>query len=235
MASPSFLIIGAQKCGTTSLYQYLIKHPTISQAKRKEIHYFDVYYDKGTEWYEQQFSPLPKGHITGEATPRYLFHSKCPQRVYQYNPNMKLILLLRDPIDRAFSNYQMDIRNKSEKLKKKHSSSFLSFEETLNTKKGNNYLLKGLYYSQLKQWLRYFPLHQFHIIESNDFYQKTSEMMNLTFHFLGVKQTDSISYKVYHQGSYAPLNPSVRKKLSYYFKPYNEKLYQLIKRRFDWS
>ncbi|WP_062047166.1 sulfotransferase domain-containing protein [Bacillus sp. JCM 19034] len=235
MTSPSFLIIGAQKCGTTSLYNYLVEHPHIKGANRKEIHFFDVYYDKGTDWYDKQFPSLNKHEITGEATPRYLFHSKCPIRVYQYNPNMKLIVLLRNPIDRAFSNYQMDLRNQSEKLKRNNSSSFLTFEETLETKLGNKYLVKGIYYQQLKKWLELFQLQQFHILESETLYQQPEKVMKRTFDFLELKQNLTRSYKIHHQGSYSPLSSKTRRSLTHYFKPYNLKLYELLGQKFDWD
>jgi hypothetical protein len=83
---PAFLIIGAQKAGTSSLFRYLSQHPDIRLPKRKELHFFDVKYENGTDWYEEQFpaSSLLSGQITGEASPFYLFHPLVPERVHDF-------------------------------------------------------------------------------------------------------------------------------------------------------
>ena len=122
---PDFLIIGFVKCGTTSLYQYLIKHPNVISAKGKEIDYFDRLYKNGTNWYKNSF-PLElkkyflknifnKEFLTGEATPRYIEHPHTLQRIKTLIPNSKFVVLLRNPIDRAFSHYKMNLGKGREK------------------------------------------------------------------------------------------------------------------------
>src|SRR5262245_9795313 len=105
---PDFLIIGAQKAGTSSLYAYLVQHPQILRASMKEVHYVSTEYHRGTAWYRQQFPRsskvnnrsrrLNKPVITGEASPYYLFHPHAPQRIAALLPNVKLIVILRDPV-----------------------------------------------------------------------------------------------------------------------------------------
>jgi hypothetical protein len=112
---PNFIIIGSARSGTTSLYNYLVQHPGIAPALRKEVHFFDYNYQRGCSWYQGQFPTHPYMHymqtihrqamITGEASPYYLFHPYVPQRVAQLLPEIKLIALLRNPIERAFSHY----------------------------------------------------------------------------------------------------------------------------------
>jgi hypothetical protein len=109
---PDFLIVGAAKAGTTSLYNYLIQHPKIDGAVRKEVHYFDRDYDKTIDYYRSCFPSLsqPNDHITGEATPYYLFHPYAPERIHKTMPFTKIIILLRNPIDRAYSHYNFTVR-----------------------------------------------------------------------------------------------------------------------------
>src|SRR4051812_46716716 len=124
-ASPDFIIIGVQKGGTSSLFEYLKQHPNIKTSVVKEVHYYDSDYKKGMKWY-RSFFPLNEKNkkiIYGEASPYYFFHPLVPERIYKDNPNIKLILLLRDPVDRAYSHYQMERRKGREKLK--------SFEEAI--------------------------------------------------------------------------------------------------------
>jgi len=106
---PDFVIIGAPKCGTTILYHLLTKHPHVEPAAFKEPHYFDRLFDKGTEWYRQCFPPSRQKDgqrtITGEATPGYLFHPHAPKRMARVIPEARLIALLRNPVDRTYSDY----------------------------------------------------------------------------------------------------------------------------------
>ena len=119
---PDFIILGAARCGTTTMYDLITSHPTIKPALRKEIGYFSTHYDFGTPWYKSNF-PLSRDNvITGEATPRYLPDPKVPPRMAKLLPNTKLIILLRNPVDRAYSYYNMRRSQGYDKM---------SFEESL--------------------------------------------------------------------------------------------------------
>ena len=109
---PDYLIIGAQKCGTGSLYRYLNQHPRIKSGITKEVRFFDKYYNRGINWYRVFFpfkDLLGRKYLTGDATPRYLDHPHAPKRVKEIIPNVKFIVLLRNPIDRAYSMYNMRV------------------------------------------------------------------------------------------------------------------------------
>src|SRR5581483_11863989 len=133
---PDFLVIGGQKCGTTALYNYIIEHPDIYLAVRKQMHYFDNRYEKGDRWYRSGFPTvaekfyvkniLRKRFITCEATPNYIFHPQAARRVARLLPHAKFILVLRDPVDRAYSHYNHEIRKGTE---------MLSFEEAIAKEK----------------------------------------------------------------------------------------------------
>ena len=110
---PDFLIIGAQKCGTSFLYRFLVKHPHVKSAFVKEVHYFDLNFAKGNNWYRSNF-PLQvrntRTYITGEASPYYLFHPHAARRASMVVPDAKLLILLRNPVDRAHSHYQHQVK-----------------------------------------------------------------------------------------------------------------------------
>ena len=254
---PDFLIIGAARSGTTSLYEYLVQHPSVYPAVGKEVYFFDKKFNKGVNWY-RSFFPLKSAKfaterrkekfITGEATPRYIHHPHTPKRVFNLIPEVKLIALLRNPIDRAYSHYQMEID---------HGHEDLSFEEAIaqekkristDEKKMNNdenfysvnfyrksYLTRGIYVDQLKRWFEYFPKNRFLILKSEDFYSKTPEIYQKVLEFLGLPEFELSSFKPYKMRKYLAISDKTRKKLEDYFRSYNEQLYELLGRNFGWE
>jgi hypothetical protein len=163
---PRFIIIGAQRCGTTSLYSYLIGHPYVASALQKEIHFFDLNFKKGVSWYRTQFPQLgEQGFITGEGSPYYIFHPHVPKRIFDTVPRAKLILLLRNPVDRAYSHYHHEVKLGVEPL---------SFEDAIDREEERlhgqgekiiadesyysfnhqhySYLCRGVYAYQLTVW-----------------------------------------------------------------------------------
>jgi hypothetical protein len=123
---PDFIIIGGQRCGTTSLFNYLTQHPDVFPSCPKEVHYFSIHYHKGVNWYRSHFplvmqkSYVERGHdrrfVAGEATPYYIAHPHAPQRIAETVPEAKLIVLLRNPVDRAYSHYHYEVKNGLETL-----------------------------------------------------------------------------------------------------------------------
>ena len=106
---PDFIILGTQKGGTTSLYNYLINHSKISGGSRREIHFFDKYYEKGVHWYKNNFLNSNENILTCECSPDYIHHPLIAKRIKNILPKSKLIILLRDPVERAISNYKHNI------------------------------------------------------------------------------------------------------------------------------
>ncbi len=102
---PTFIIAGAMRCGTTSLNGYLREHPNIAVSQPKEVHFFDLNYDKGLDWYREHFPASEEATAVGEATPDYLYHPEAVARIAASLPDVKVIVLLRNPIDRAYSHY----------------------------------------------------------------------------------------------------------------------------------
>jgi Sulfotransferase domain len=249
---PSFLIIGAQKCGTTSLFNYLLSHPAISRAWVKEIHYFDVYYNKGFPWYQAHFplffrpSSRPIAPITFEATPSYLFFPDVAQRVWQALPNIKIIIMLRHPVDRAYSHYHHQKRHHREtrSFDEAMTASQLLFEQSQgvdfqphSTYMQSSYVARSIYAPQIKQWLRYFPRKQILFIRSEDFYLDPDQVLQQVFAFL-LLPSHLISPEVYRQKylafGYESVEASTKLEWCRYFEPHNQALYDLLQRDFEW-
>jgi Sulfotransferase domain len=196
-----FLIIGAQKCGTTSLYNYLVQHPQIVPALQKEVHFFDFNFDKGLDWYFGQFPNYNPADnlITGEASPYYIFHPLVAKRVHQLFPKVKLIVLLRNPVERAISHYYHEVRLGCEPLcleeaiasepirlqgeteKLIADGTYYSFNHQHYT-----YLSRGIYVDQLQSWFNLFPREQFLILKSEDLYANPAQVLNKVLEFLEV-------------------------------------------------
>ena len=251
---PDFLIIGAQKCGTTSLYNYLTRHPHILPASQKEVHFFDFNYSKGLDWYRSQFPKMPskQGFLTGEASPYYLFHPLTPERVRLHFPEVKLIVLLRNPVARAWSQYHHEVRLGFENL---------SFEEALAAENKRiageiermrsdenyysynhqhyTYLSRGIYVEQLKAWMELFPREQFLILESEAFFANTGATVAETMAFLEISP-DVSPKKVRcdrrdNAGEYPEMSYALKNDLGRYFTPHNRQLAEYLQVSFGWS
>ena len=240
---PDFLIIGAQKCGTTSLYNYLIQHPQIVPALQKEVHFFDLNFDKGLDWYQSQFQPLDSHNhlITGEASPYYIFHPLVPERVHQLFPKVKLIVLLRNPVERAISHYYHEVRLGYETMGLEEAiaseSTRLRGEVEKIIADGNyysfnhqhyTYLSRGIYFDQLHTWMKFFPPEQFLIILSEDLFINPDRILNQVFDFLELPPHQLTQYNKFNAGDYPPISQKIYQQLQAYFRPYNQKLETLL-------
>ncbi len=254
---PDFLVIGANKCGTTTLYNYLIEHPNIKSASKKEIHFFDNpgNFSKGVGWYRAQFpikslvSPKTESFITGEATPAYLFHPIAPQRVAKYLPDTKIIVMLRNPVDRAYSHYQMTCRNGNELLTFSDAISKESERIDWILKKMEqeanfydvdyarySYLSRGIYVDQLQRWTELFDQKQILVLKSEDFFSKPQAALEKTINFLGLSQWQPAQSKISHVGGYqTKMNPEIKHQLYDFFAPHNQRLYEFLGTSFNWE
>lgn len=256
---PDFYIIGQSKCGTSSLYEYLIQHPSIQPCVTKETRFFGKYFNRGLNWYRigfpfkfhRFFSRLQgKSFITGEATPRYLDNPHVPQRIKKVTPNAKFIILLRNPVDRSFSQYNMIVNKNLESasfedaISNEKEKALSEFEKMVNDEKYYSdsyfrfaYLDRSIYIKKLKNWMKIFPKNQFLIIESEELFQNTKKIFQEILEFLELPNYHSIDFKVINKGKgeYPSMNPTTRKKLLDYYKPYNTELFEFLGRRFNWD
>ena len=242
LTEPNFLIIGAEKCGTSSLYQYIIEHPHVLGAIEKEIHFFTYNFDKGLDWYRSHFYPLAQNsnYITGEASTSYIAcHNNVPQKVFNLFPQVKLLAVIRDPVARAISHYHQLVRLGKE---------YRSLEEIVQTEleilknvddiwsikqqywaQAKGILWHSLYVYFLQQWLKVFPREQLLILRSEDLFTNTQDTMSQVFNFLEVGQFPKRNYKTYNSGGkYHQLQESLIKQMQDFFEPHNEKLERFL-------
>jgi hypothetical protein len=174
---PDFIVAGTQKGGTTSLHYYLDQHPDIFMP-REECHYYDKSLHMGLQWYEGLFVK-GQGKIVGEETPAYMFYPDVPRRIYQDNPGVKLIFMLRNPVTRAYSEYWMTRLAGDEPY---------SFAKAIQVPERRylEYLSRGRYAEQIKTFQEYFPQEQMFFIISEEFAVKTQECLARLLAFLGV-------------------------------------------------
>ena len=252
---PDFVVIGAAKSGTTSLYEMICRHPRVLPAVRKEINYFDDprMHERGALWYRQHFPTvfekrLPRAKLTGEATPSYFPHPAAPARAARAVPRAKLVLALRNPADRAYSHYNMRLRRGRE---------CMTFEDALEYEERRTawdrersaadprhkayrsynygYAEGGRYAEHLERWLAHFAAENILTVEADRMKRDGQAALDEVYSFLGLEPFGAGAPAALNEGSYAPMKEATREKLLDYFRPHNERLYSVIGRRFDWD
>jgi hypothetical protein len=245
---PDFLILGAQKAGTTALYAYLRWHPQITGPSWKEVSYFDRHYRRGRRWYRGHFPALSRGCVVGEASPGYLFHPLAPDRVAETVPHAKLIALLRDPVDRALSHYHHEVALGREPL---------SFGDALDAEPertegeeerlagdprywspawwDHTYLARGRYAEQLERWLAVFPPEQLLVVASEELAADPGAVYARVLEFLAAAPHDLAAYPRVYEQTYSEMHPDTRRRLVAYFAEPNRRLYELLGRDFGWQ
>lgn len=184
---PTFLGIGAQKCGTTWLHKLLSHHPNVWTANPKEVDFFSNHYDRGYEWYGRFFEEGAARTARGETSPSYLYNPAVPARVKAYAPDLKLILILRDPIERAYSNHLHEVR-------KQHFTASLRFEDGM----ANNptYVEQSRYAQHLKRWLAHFDREQILCLLLEDIQADGEGATRQVCEFLGVEPLADLDYLI---------------------------------------
>lgn len=248
-AEPDFLIVGAQRSGTTSLFRYLAEHPAVKPPVRKEIQYFSLNYAQGEGWYRTHFPLAGRQRVTFEATPYYLFHPAAAERAASTVPGAKVIALLRDPVSRAFSHWQHNAERGLEHL---------GFEAALDAEPQRlvgeeqrlcadatygsdahrlwSYTARGEYASQLERWLAHYRREQLLVLRSEDLYEKPRETYERTLGFLGLSPFDLAAYPRYtRRASDAQMTETARARLTAHFLPHNERLAALIGEEVWWA
>ncbi len=251
---PSFIIVGAVRCGTTSLYYDICEHSCVLPASYDEIGFFDSNYELGINWYKSMFPTKFKMKkiesktgicITGEDTPFYFWDKKSIERIKKDIPKIKLIILLRNPIDRAYSNYHLGVRLGSESL---------SFEDSIKKEielleKNNDfesdkiekflrprsYIAKGLYYQQIKNWFDIFSKDQILILNTENLSVNPHQTLKQIFNFLNLPNEKIQNIQNRKVGNYQKMNENTREYLKKLFQPHNKKLFKILGREFEWN
>ena len=255
---PDFIIIGSSKAGTWAIHNYLLQHPDIDYSARN-IHFFEYAYSNKISWYKSHFptklykSLVESIHkrkcLMSEHTSTYLHHPLIPQRVKDGIPDVKLIVSLRNPIDRAYSNYHMFVRIGTEKrtfedavfseIKRieiiKENDNFQIKNPNFSNCIEFNYLRHGTYVDKLENWLKFFRREQFCIVENKDLSKNPQQVLDKIFEFLNVPHFKLRQEERWNVGKYKKMKESTRKTLEDFFKPYNERLYKLLGQNFSWD
>ncbi len=256
---PNFVIIGAAKAGTTSLYGWLREHPFVAPAHTKEVHYFDYNYYRGLDWYRMHF-PLEaeraafaaehgRPFITGEASPSYISHIWAPERLARLLPDVKLLVTLRNPVDRAYSQFQMSRREDEEPLHSFDQAVAIE-DERLDPERARmlrdqryqswpigcwSYLMRSRYAENLERWFELFDRDQFHFITLEELSARPGETLDAVHDFLGLPAYRAEGLTPLHTAEYSSLAPETRERLGEYFRPHNQRLYELIGRDLGWE
>lgn len=249
---PDFLVIGFAKTGTTTVYDRLAAHPVVAPALCKEVHFFDYKFAAGPRWYGAHFPPahrqrsFQRAHsrpfLTGEASPSYVDHPLAAERVRAMLPDVRLIVLLRNPVDRAYSHYQMSWRNAEEDLP--------TFEAALDAEEGRlagecervraepgyrsmplgcwSYLRRGRYAEHLEPWLHLFPSRQLLLLLTEDLEREWTGTWARIFAFLELPDHEPGPVERLYAGRYAPMAPATRARLVDYYAPHNARLRELV-------
>ena len=242
---PSFLVIGYAKSGTTSLFHYLSQHPQICQPTLKEIQYFAQSYWRGKKWYQSHFPTRKKNCITFEASPDYIWYPNSLRRIHNEFPNMKLILLLRNPIDRAYSHYNhkrtenrdsMDTFEKAIDEDQERYDFILKNSETLRAYDifPAPYLSIGKYSRDLKNCYNIFTKNQVLVIKSEELKINPSDTLNKIFEFLNLPNTE-VNFVKKNVRKYEQMNIKTRNMLRDYYNSSNQELENMLNIKLDWK
>ena len=252
---PSFLIIGAQKAGTSSLFSYLSQHPELTPSFKKEVHFFDGglnpnhdNYAKGEKWYRAHFPSVPEPDICRgafEASPSYLFSPLCAGRIAALIPDVRLIMLLREPTERAISHFSHESRKGRETLPIEEA---LACEEN-RLEEANasgdfkhssyihfSYKARGRYAEQFRRYLQFFTRDQIMVISSELLFARPLLVLDRVFEFVGVSReyvVEDLSPRNVAE-SKNPVAETTRRQLQDYFRPYNYELQDLLGEDLGW-
>ena len=254
---PDFLVIGVGRGGTTSCFHYLSQHPSIIGSAYDEIGFFDENFHLGLNWYRSMFPTkfLKKKIVkkfgkclTYDVTPAYIRKPWVARRIKELFPEIKLIVLLRNPVDKAYSHYHSSIKSgvqkySFEEMVEEDIKTFQKFENTnsiIDDEYFRNYIEKsllgrGIYAQQLKIWFELFDPKQLLILTSEELSTETNKVMNKIFRFLDLPDYEIPDIVKRSTGNYTKMKMDTRKKLISFFSKYNQDLFKLLNREFDWN
>jgi hypothetical protein len=244
---PAVVIVGAQRCGTTTLYSALSEHPGLLRAARKEVHYFDVAYERGLAWYQAHFPLTARARwikrttgispIAFEASPYYMFHPLACERLARDLPDAKLLVLIRDPVERAHSAHAHevalgyddvpfeaaleleDIRLEGEVQRILTNPLYVS-----HSHQHHAYRARGQYIEQLERLEALVGRERIHVIDSGDFFEQPERTYDAVLQFLELPQRGYPRFEAQNVQPRRPMPEPVRSELEAHFQPFDERL-----------
>ena len=246
---PTTVIVGAQKAGTTQLYAYLVTHPRCFEASKKEVDYFSKHSERSVRWYRSRF-PLAfrvnwrQGHVM-EASPSYLPTPSALRQMKQVLPKTRVIVLLRDPVSRAFSHYQhrktrhLESRSFAECIREELQANEFPAKFGVALKPNAapmlGYVARGYYALQLELLIKLFPRVKVLMLDSASLFKDTSATCERVFNFMGLESFDVQPTKVYNKGYYQEkIDPQSAELLREHYRPYDELLTELTGETYSW-
>ncbi len=249
-ALPDFVILGAQRSGTTSLFDHLTHHPDVLAPHRKEIHFYDLHYRRGVGWYRANFPTkraIGHGRVTGEATPNYLVHPDVPGRLaevtrtqaHRHAPASRgagpLRLAAADHGGTGDRHLQAGGQEGAGRPIPAGFGDYHDDRQGVGDALRFLYLAKSRYAEQIEHWLTHFPLDRFLFIRSEDLFSDPGPVLDQVWRFIGDRPWDGASFPAINQATPADIDPGLRARLEAYFAPYNRDLERLIGRPFNWD
>ncbi|WP_184080524.1 sulfotransferase family protein [Nocardiopsis mwathae] len=245
-ALPTFLIVGAQRCGTTSLFKALVQHPQVAgPVLRKGVHYFDTAYGRGAGWYRGHFPTRaatrarggrPRIEV-GESSPYYLFHPLAAERIARDLPGVKVIVLLRDPVERAYSAHSHErargfetaaferaLDLEEERLAGEEARLRADPGARSHAHQHHGYLARGRYALQLLRLEEHLGRDRMHVMESEDFFATPEPVFAEVERFLGIPHADGIRFDRHNARPRADMSEALRRRLTDYFARADEQL-----------
>ena len=247
---PGFLVVGTKRGGSSSLYDWIVKHPNVAPClTRKGTHYFDVNHGRGFNWYRSAFEkPAPRWQITGEASPYYMYHPLAAERIARELPGAALIVALRDPVARAWSHYQYEVARGREQLPfdaalAREAERLDGEEERMRRDPGyesfahrhHSYLHRGHYAEQLEALYALFPPERVLVLQSEALFGNPQRQLATVWAFLDLPQVRLEGLEPLKAGRYDAMPPATSRWLEHYYEPHNERLYALQGIDFRWQ
>jgi Sulfotransferase domain len=245
---PGFLIVGGQRCGTTSMYRTLSQHPAVLKAVlHKGIHYFDTGYDHGLPWYQGHFPLRARAALTRraagevpltfESSPYYMFHPLAAERISRDLPDVKLLVLVRDPVERAYSAHAHEIARgfetePFERALELEDQRLAGEAERIVSQPGylshsyqhHGYLTRGRYAEQLERLDKLFGRERVHVVDSGRFFTDPEPVYDGVLEFLGLRQHGYPVFERHNARPRSPMPDTLRARLDEHFQPYDERL-----------
>lgn len=255
---PGFLIVGAERCGTTSMFHVLRQHPAMFSGTlpRKEMHYFDHKHDLGLGWYQCHFPLIPRARLAArragnpvafEATANYMFHPLAPERIHRDLPGVRLLVMVRDPVERAYSAYAHqvgfgyetepfaraleleDARLQGEAERLTADPAYISFSHSHYT-----YRARGYYADQLEKLEHLFGRDRIHVVDVGDFFASPAPVYDRVLDFLGMPHRGYPDFTPQNARPRSPMPATVRADLAEHFRPHDERLASWLGKEPSW-
>lgn len=254
---PDLIMIGVPKCGTGSVRTFLNEHPDVAMEMNSEgVQFFNLRYMREWMWYISQMPCSVHGQLTAENSPQYFTSEEAPERLFKFNPKMKLIVTVRDPIKRLESEFVQMALGRPQFLSGKSVQENVINPETGEINDKKTLVSKSVYIKYLHKWLEYFSVDQIHIVDGDEFAKNPVKELNEIERFLGISDYFTKKHFAYVESrgffclqrqhhveclekgkgrTHPYIDPYLREKLKDFYSPYNEELYNTFGKRFNWT